>query len=163
MPEGLVTASLWCVMRWAASVGIFMMMLLAFADVLGRKLFDRPVRGAVELTELLMLLAVFVGVTLVSRRRAHVQLDLIDEKIPSRWQGVRMRVGEFVSGLVMLGAAWISVTKTIVAAGQHEATTLLLLPLAPAYGVVALLLALAAVAHFGIAFERSVAGSGCEA
>jgi TRAP-type C4-dicarboxylate transport system permease small subunit len=148
-------ASLWRTMSWTASGGIFLMMLLGFADVLGRKLLGRPLRGSVELTELLMLLVVFLGVTIVSHRQQHVQLDLIDDRIPPRWQDLRARAGEFVSGLVMLGAGWISVTKAVVAGRQQEATSLLQLPLAPAYALVALLLAVAALAHFGLAFGRT--------
>ncbi len=142
---------LWVAMRWSAAGGVFLMMLVAFADVVGRKVLDRPLPGSVELTELLMLLVVFAGVALVSREQTHVQLDMIDAWVPPRWQGVRMRLGEILAGLVMLGAGWLALTRAIQAAHEGELTTLLRIPLAPAYCVVAALLAIGALAHLTLA------------
>ncbi len=150
---------LWSVMRWVSAGGVFLMMLVAFADVMGRKAFGQPLRGSVELTELLMLLVVFLGVAMVSREQTHVQLDLIDEWVPRRWQGVRVRVGEFLAGLVMLGAGWLAFTRALQAAREGEITALLRISLAPAYYVVAALLAIAALAHIVHAFApASMAG-----
>lgn len=142
---------LWGAMRWSAAGGVFLMMLVAFADVVGRKVLGQPLRGSVELTELLMLLVVFMGVAMVSREQTHVQLDLIDAWVPPRWQGVRMRLGEMLAGLVMLGAGWLALTRAIQAAHEGELTTLLRISLAPAYYVVAALLALGALAHLTLA------------
>lgn len=142
---------LWGAMRWLSAGGVFLMMLVAFVDVVGRKFLGQPLRGSVELTELLMLLVVFMGAALVSRERTHVQLDLLDSSVPLRWQSLRERTGEFMAGLVVLGAAWLALTRTLQAGREGEVTTLLRIPMAPAFGVVAALLAIAAIAHFTLA------------
>ena len=53
-------------------------MLLTYADVIGRYIFNWPLRGAFEITELLLLVLIFAGLPLVSRADEHVTLDFID-------------------------------------------------------------------------------------
>lgn len=57
---------------------LFLMIALTFADVLGRKLFSRPVYGAHDLTEHLMALIVFSGLPLLTAQRGHLCVDLFD-------------------------------------------------------------------------------------
>ena len=132
-------------MRWLSAGGVFLMMVVAFVDVVGRKFLDQPLRGSVELTELLMLMVVFIGVALVSHDRNHVQLDLLDSAVPVRWQALRERAGEFLSGLIMLGAGWLALTRALQAGREGELTALLRISMAPAFAIVAVLLAIAYV------------------
>ena len=57
---------------------LFLMIALTFADVLGRKLFSKPVYGAHDLTEHLMALIVFAGLPLLTAQRGHLCVDLFD-------------------------------------------------------------------------------------
>ena len=50
----------------AASLILLAMMLLTFVDVVARYVLNRPVRGAFEVTELLLLVLIFAGLPLVS-------------------------------------------------------------------------------------------------
>jgi TRAP-type C4-dicarboxylate transport system permease small subunit len=151
---------LWGAMRWLSAGGVFLMMVVAFVDVVGRKFLDQPLRGSVELTELLMLMVVFIGVALVSHDRNHVQLDLLDSAVPVRWQALRERAGEFLSGLIMLGAGWLALTRALQAGREGELTALLRISMAPAFAIVAVLLAIAAVAHFVLALAPAAADQG---
>ena len=54
------------------------MMLLTFVDVVARYVFHRPVRGAFEVTELMLLVLIFAGLPLVSLADEHVTMDFID-------------------------------------------------------------------------------------
>ena len=56
----------------AASALLLAMMLLTFVDVVARYLFNRPIRGAFEVTELLLLVLIFAGLPLVSHADEHV-------------------------------------------------------------------------------------------
>ena len=47
----------------AASVILFSMMIVTFVDVVGRYGFNRPLRGAFEGTELMLLVLIFAGLT----------------------------------------------------------------------------------------------------
>jgi hypothetical protein len=61
----------------AAAVLLFGLMMLTTADVIGRYIFNWPLRGAFEITELLMLALIFAGLPLASRTDEHVTLDFI--------------------------------------------------------------------------------------
>jgi TRAP-type C4-dicarboxylate transport system permease small subunit len=54
-----------------ASALLFSMMVLTFFDVVGRYLLNKPIRGAFEITELLLLVLIFAGpAARLARRRA---------------------------------------------------------------------------------------------
>lgn len=57
---------------------LFLMIALTFIDVLGRKLFGKPLYGAHDLTEHLMALIVFSGLPLLTAQRGHLCVDLFD-------------------------------------------------------------------------------------
>ena len=54
------------------------MMAVTVLDVTGRSLFDRPLPGGFELTEILLALMIFLGLPLVSMRGGHVTITLTD-------------------------------------------------------------------------------------
>jgi TRAP-type C4-dicarboxylate transport system permease small subunit len=66
----------------AASALLLCLMLLTFADVVARYLLNRPIRGAFEVTELLLLVLIFAGLPLVSHADEHVTMDFIDRMLP---------------------------------------------------------------------------------
>src|SRR5918999_3718515 len=83
----LKEGSLWerradAILGVAASMLLFLMMLLTFADVVARYLINRPIRGGFELTELGLLVLIFAGLPLVSRADEHVTMDFIDRMLP---------------------------------------------------------------------------------
>lgn len=72
---------MWLVRAGAAALAI--MMLLTFFNVAGRKLLNSPVVGAVEMTELLMGLIVFLGIAHTTHSRGHVTVDIITSHLSS--------------------------------------------------------------------------------
>src|SRR5262245_64287750 len=62
----------------AAAVLLFCLMALTTADVVGRYIFNWPIRGAFEITELLLLTLIFAGLPLASRADEGVTLDFLD-------------------------------------------------------------------------------------
>src|SRR6186713_311433 len=90
----------------AAAVLLFCLMTLTTADVIGRYIFNWPLRGAFEITELLLLALIFAGLPLVSRADEHVTLDFIDAALGERGRGLLRRFVDVVCGLIILGLAW---------------------------------------------------------
>lgn len=57
---------------------LFAMVVLTFADVIGRRILGRPIHGAHDVTEHLMALAIFIGLPLVTAVGLHLTIDLFD-------------------------------------------------------------------------------------
>ena len=70
----------------AASIILLAMMLLTFVDVVARYVFSRPVRGAFEVTELMLLVLIFAGLPLVSFADEHALMDFVDRLLGPRAQ-----------------------------------------------------------------------------
>ncbi len=54
------------------------MMLLTFADVVGRELFSRPLLIAPEMTTIALAATVYIGLPLVSARDEHITISLFE-------------------------------------------------------------------------------------
>ena len=85
-----------------ADIGAFLILLLMFlgaADVTGRYVFNNPIFGAMEVSQIMMGLVVFLGWAYTLARRQHISLDLIFYRYPPRVQAI---LG-FVALLLSLG------------------------------------------------------------
>src|SRR5918992_3564347 len=90
----------------AASAILFAMMALTFVDVVARYVFNRPIRGAFELTELLLLVLIFAGLPLVSHADEHVTMDFIDRWLGPRGRRALSRIINVIVAALMLFMAW---------------------------------------------------------
>jgi TRAP-type C4-dicarboxylate transport system permease small subunit len=121
------------------------MVALTFADVLGRRLFYRPVFGATDITEHLMAVIVFAGLPLLTARRGHLSIDLLDTWLlrPGfRWwhKGVDLLVAG-VLGLI----AWQYFVSVGEAQAISEVSPALSIPRAWMYAFMSATCAVAAV------------------
>ena len=125
---------------------LFVMVALTFVDVVGRRFFDQPVYGAHDLTEHLMALIVFAGLPLLTARREHLSIDLLDAWLLQPRFALWHRV---VNLLVATTLAVISVefwTAAQEAAKIKEVSQALNIPRGWAYYFICATSALAAVA-----------------
>jgi TRAP-type C4-dicarboxylate transport system permease small subunit len=63
---------------WMTGLTLFAMMALTFVDVCGRYLFNAPIPGAFEITQLLLAVIVFTALPIVTGREEHVSISLVD-------------------------------------------------------------------------------------
>ena len=125
----------------AASAILFTMMLLTFVDVVGRYLVSRPVRGAFEVTELMLLTLIFAGLPLVTRADEHVTMDLIDRLLGARARALLARLVQLLCGALMFLLAWLMWQKAGVIAGYGDTTDVLRIVVGPfVYFMVAMIL-----------------------
>ena len=89
-----------------ASVILLAMMLLTFVDVVARYGFNRPMRGAFEITELMLLVLIFAGLPLVSFTGEHAMMDFIDRLMPPRAQRALEGLVQGVCAAIMFLLAW---------------------------------------------------------
>ena len=82
-PDGWFEA----VLMGIVATTVFLMMAITFVDVAGRYMFSAPIPGGFELIEFLMPLSIFAGLPIITRRRTHIVVSILD-----RW--FRGGVGE---------------------------------------------------------------------
>ena len=138
----------------AASTILLAMMLLTTVDVVARYVFNRPLRGAFEVTELLLLVLIFAGLPLVSFTNEHAVMDFIDRVLGRRaLRGLECAV-ELVSALLMFFLAWIVWAKADRIWAYRDATDVLRILYGPFVYFMAGALALAGVIHLYKMVER---------
>lgn len=65
-------------LEWVTCALIMAMMLLTFADVVGRYLFSNPIFGASEMISALLALTIFAGLGITNARDEHIVVELVD-------------------------------------------------------------------------------------
>lgn len=138
----------------AASAILMAMMCLTFADVVARYVFNRPIRGAFEVTELLLLVLIFAGLPLVSHADEHVTMDFIDRLLRG---GARAWLNRSVDPLVaalMFFMAWQVSIKAGRISSYGDATDVLRIVYGPFVYFSAAMVALAGLIHLYKATQR---------
>jgi TRAP-type transport system small permease protein len=123
-----------------------LMVALTFVDVIGRRLFNTPVFGANDLTEHLMAIIVFAGLPLLTARRGHLSIDLLDAWLlrPGlRWWHKAVDV---LTAAVLGLIAWQYFLSVEEARSISEVSPALTIPRAWMYAFMAATSAIAAVA-----------------
>lgn len=115
----------------AASAILFAMMILTFVDVIARYVINRPVRGAFEITEIMLLLLIFAGLPLVTHAGEHVTMDLIDRLLGARARSVLNRLIELFCAGLMFFLMWQMWLKAGKIAGYGDTTDILRIAIAP--------------------------------
>jgi len=137
-----------------ASAILFAMMLLTVVDVVARYVFNRPLRGAFEVTELMLLVLIFAGLPLVSFSDEHAVMDFIDRVLGPRAQRRLGRLVQLVNAAFMFLLAWLVWLKADRIWGYRDTTDVLRIVYGPFVYFMAASLALAALIHLYKAFER---------
>jgi TRAP-type C4-dicarboxylate transport system permease small subunit len=139
----------------AASAILFAMMLLTFVDVVARYVFNRPVRGAFEVTELMLLVLIFAGLPLVSYADEHVTMDFID-RLVGRTTRARLERGvHVVTTAIMLLLAWLVWLKADRIWGYRDATDVLRIVYGPFVYFMAVMIGLTGLIHLVKAIRRA--------
>ena len=131
----------------AASAILLAMMLLTFADVVARYLLNFPIRGAFEVTELMLLVLIFAGLPLVSRADEHVTMDFIDRMLPPRAGLVLVRANHALAAAVMFFLTWQVWLKARTIAGYGDTTDVIKIPVAPFVYFMAAMIGLTGLVH----------------
>jgi len=65
----------------ATAVLLFAMMMLTFADVVGRYVFSAPIFGAAEMVQFLLAMTIFAGLCLINARDEHITVELFEAQL----------------------------------------------------------------------------------
>lgn len=125
--------------KWLMYVGIvplFLMCLSTVVDVVGAKLFMRPIIGNLEIVATLQVLALSSAVAFLQIKGGHTRVDFLVERFGERAKVVNSVVVSFMSLVLWVLLTWTSFARgqTFQSAGQ--VTSNLRIPLfLPAYAM----------------------------
>lgn len=130
-----------------AALALFAIMWLMLFDVSGRKFLSNSITGALEVTEILMVVVIFGALPLVSWRSEHVVFDSLDSLIPKGLKRLQARLVHLVCTGVFTLLAWLLTRRAARFAEYGETTVQLQLAMAPVAWAMAALLLLTALVH----------------
>ena len=131
----------------AASALLFAMMCLTFVDVVARYLFNSPIRGGFEVTELMLLVLIFAGLPLVSHGDEHVTMDFIDRMLPPRAVSMLIRLVHALVAAMFFFLTWQMLIKAGRIAGYGDTTDVLRIAVGPFVYFMAAMICLTALVH----------------
>jgi TRAP-type C4-dicarboxylate transport system permease small subunit len=137
-----------------AGVLLFCMMTLTFIDVILRYLFNAPLKGSFEITELMLVGLIFAALPLVSRREEHVVMDFLDRYIPLGIYRALRALEHVLSAAVMTGLGCLMWSKASTLAAYGDTTAILRIGLAPYVYAIAVLIFITALIHLALTFSR---------
>jgi TRAP-type C4-dicarboxylate transport system permease small subunit len=127
------------VFTWIGAAALIILVLTTFANVVGRYLLRMPLTGAVEISELFLVVTVFFGVAYTEVRKQHVTFDEVVFHFPRRLRAITIGAMYFLVGVYALIISW---QETLMAISymvpRIRVTDVLKIPIAPAIFVIAI-------------------------
>ena len=112
-------------------VGFLLMMVLTCADVFLRYFFNAPIEGALDITQMLMVVVVFFALAYCGWTGGHIVVDLLREIIPAK---ILVPLAVFVNATgaaAMLIISWQSIVTAQAYMETGETPMTLLVPKYP--------------------------------
>ena len=141
------------------AIVLAIMMFLVAADVTLRYAFNLPIRGSVELVELMMIVVVFLAVAYTASQKGHVSIELVVSRFPQRVQAVLDVFTSILSlGFIVL-IIWRSMARGYTMWVDDHVTIVLAIPISPFLYIIAfgcVLLAIVLLANILESISRVV-------
>jgi TRAP-type transport system small permease protein len=93
-------------LHYVAGALIVAVMLFTVYNILGRWLFDAPLRGTVELTQLVMIGVVYLGLAYAQHHDDHISVDLIYQRFGPRVRAAVDAFAAVLSTAILILVAW---------------------------------------------------------
>lgn len=146
------------ILETAASLVLAAMMLLTFADVIGRYILREPIFGATEMISTMLALLIFLGLGVANARDKHIVVELFDTAIRKRAPRL---YDIFVQGFSLCAMLLLVAVLTYQAVEAHHTgakTLVLQWPLSLVIGAIAALAILSVFCQVLGLFVRSQNG-----
>jgi TRAP-type C4-dicarboxylate transport system permease small subunit len=112
---------------WAAGISLAAMMLVTVADVVLRAVFNKPIRGTLEIVELLLACAFFLALPASFLRDEHIVVDIVDG-VAGRWVPLLKRIALAIAVVLLAAMAWQGWIAARDAVAFNDVTSDLALP-----------------------------------
>jgi TRAP-type C4-dicarboxylate transport system permease small subunit len=140
-------AALQAALGFTSASVLFLMMLITAVDVVGRYVFNQPLPGGFELTELLLAALIYCGLPLVSARREHIVIDTFDPFFSPRLKRGLDMAAEVICAGTLAGVGYLLFKRALRVAEYGDTTNTLKIPLAPVAYLLGTMIVIAAVIH----------------
>ncbi len=131
---------------------LFVLMLLTVVDVIDRYVFNKPLGGGFELTEMMLAALIFCGLPLVSKRREHIVIDTFDPLMSGRVKRGLDVAADIVCAATLAGLGWLLFRRAVRVSEYGDTTSVLTLPLAPVAYLMGTMIVLTAAIHLWLIF-----------
>ena len=118
-------------LAYIGALALFAMMCLTITDVAGRYLFNRPILGAYELTEFLVLVLIFSFLAYAQAHKAHVAVDLFIVFFPAKFKICIEIMNHIACLAIMVLITWMGFDKAVEMVGTGESSPNLAVPSYP--------------------------------
>lgn len=99
---------------------IFIMMFHITADVFGRYLFSQPIPGTYEISEMLMVLVVFLGLAYTQAEGSHIRVETMVRFLPPRGRLIAEILTHFVFLTIFAFFIWEGSRQGIISWQERE-------------------------------------------
>jgi TRAP-type transport system small permease protein len=112
---------------------LFIMMLFVTSDVIGRYILNKPIKGDIEIQELMMVVIVFAAMGYATTLKQHVVVELLTSRLKGRSLAVINSIGLFLGLAILALIVWrtgiYGLKELMSPDGQY--TGMLKIPIAP--------------------------------
>lgn len=91
-----------------ATMSLIVAIFMVAADIVIRKTFSKSLVGAVDVTELVLVISAFLSIPLVFMRRGHVAVEITTDALPQRVRDVLDGVGALLGAALFAVIGWLS-------------------------------------------------------
>ncbi len=95
--------------------------LIVVIDVAGRAFFNSPLHSGVEISELLLVTLVFLGLSAAQQQRQNFALEIVTRHLPPRLQTLIEMIGYILCLAIVVLLAWPSTKQAFAAFERGEA------------------------------------------
>lgn len=96
---------------WLAGFFVLVLMLLVVMEVMARDVFETTLGGTIEISEVLLVFLVFLGIAFAQQEGAHVNTNLVTSRLPERRAALVRATGMVLASLVLFVAAWATADR----------------------------------------------------
>ena len=121
-----------------AIVAIFLMMVMIVCDVFLRYVFNSPILGVVELTEIMMVTMGFFAVVYTTMKNDHVKVEIMTNILPDSSKFILDSVFYIISIIALYFIARQNLLESLEVMHRGKGTTLLDVPIYPFYIIISI-------------------------
>jgi len=95
-------------LEWVGVIGILLMFLVNFIDVVGAKLFVWPLPGSVEIISFSQIVAIAPAIAFTLILGRHIRVEFIIDRFPNRIRAAISSISSFLSFILFALILWQS-------------------------------------------------------